>query len=576
MVIVLGIHIGHDSGAAIVKDGAVLAAISEERIMKEKHYFGFPEKSIKEVLKLSNLVTSDVDVVVFGSYSFFYDPTANKKTWPVRAFEIFSPYFHDPQTLRNISKFFNKLNQKKITAFLKNAGLEGKEVMYLDHHTSHASVAYRLSPFKYQDKVLVLTCDGVGDGASATVNIAEDGEIKRVAESSPYDSLGFFYSAVTAHLGMKPFDHEYKLMGLAPYGRYDLGVDKEKPLIDKMRSLIRLNPNNKLTFESSCGTWLGPRTEKRLQSLLLKERFDNIAAAAQKHLEDVLLDWTEEALRKYDIKKIATSGGTFLNVKANKLLREKFKDVEFFFNPICDDAGLPAGAALQGYYEFCKREGKKIEKSEMGPLYLGSEWNDEDIVKAIEKSGWTKAAKRVENMEETTAHLLNDSFVVARMNGRSEFGPRALGNRTIMADGRDFSVTRKLNFMIKMRDFWMPFAPSMLSERKEDYLMEPKEAPYMIEAFDSTDRRKDMVAALHPFDNTCRPQTVTKEWNPSYHKTLKIWEDLTGAGVVLNTSFNLHGYPIVNSPEQALWTMENSYLDYLIMGNWLVKNKVHA
>jgi carbamoyltransferase len=142
-----------------------------------------------------------------------------------------------------------------------------------------------------------------------------------------------------------------------------------------------------------------------------------------------------------------------------------------------------------------------------------------------------------------------------------------------MADPRDYNVTRKLNYMIKMRDFWMPFAPSILSETKAEFLVNAIEAPYMIEAFDTTERRNDIVAAVHPYDNTCRPQTVAKEWNPSYYRTLELWRELTGVGAILNTSFNLHGYPIVNSPEQALWTMENSYLDYLAIGKWLIQNK---
>ena len=569
---VLGIHVGHDSGAAIVRDGQVMAAISEERIRHEKHYFGFPEGAVVEVMKLSATTPEEIGLIAFSAYSFSHNTAKNERGLMVNLFETISPYFHDTGASRQVSKLLGKTRRKQMLRFLEKLGLDGKEVVYLEHHSSHAAVAYRLSPFSYDDKVLVLTCDGVGDGASATVSLGEGGEIKRIAESSAYDSLGIFYSALTVHLGMKAFDHEYKVMGLAPYGRYDLGYDKERPLLGKMQSLIRINPRDKLTFKNTSGAW-GEKLENKLSYFLAKERFDNVAAAAQKHLEDVLLDWVQEAIRKTGTNKVATGGGTFLNVKANKLLREKFEDVEFFFNPICDDAGLPAGAALEGYYMLCKRDGRKPEKTALSTLYWGSEWAEEDIVKAIEQRNWNNRAKRVDDMEGTIPHLLKDGFVVARFDGRTEFGPRALGNRTIMADPRDYNVTRKLNFMIKMRDFWMPFAPSILSERKADYLVSPKEAPYMIEAFDTTEKRNDIVAATHPYDNTCRPQTVVKEWNPEYHRTIEIWSELTGVGAILNTSFNLHGYPIVNSPEQALWTLENSHLDYLAVGNWLVKNR---
>jgi len=555
-----------------VQDGKVLAAISEERIRNEKHYFGFPEEAIVEVVKLSGVKTEEIDLIAFSAYSFSHNPSKNERGLMVDLFETVSPYFHDTGFARQLSKFLGKTRQKQMLRFLEKYGLDNKEVIYLEHHSSHAAVAYRLSPFSYDEKVLVLTCDGVGDGASATVSIGEDGEIKRIAESSAYDSLGWFYSAITVYLGMRGFDHEYKVMGLAPYGRYDIGVDKERPLLGKMQSLIKINSNNKLRFENTAGAW-GEKLEKKLCNLLAMERFDNVAAAAQKHLEDILVDWVEAAIHETGAKKLATSGGTFLNVKANKILREKFRDVEMFFNPICDDAGLPVGAALEGYYRLCKRDGKKPEKTELGSLYWGSEWTEEDIEKAIDRRGWKTTAKRIENMEETIPRLLKSGFVVARFDGRAEFGPRALGNRTIMADPRDYNVTRKLNYMIKMRDFWMPFAPSILSETKAEFLVNAREAPYMVEAFDTTERRNDIVAAVHPYDNTCRPQTVAKEWNPSYYRTLELWREITGVGAILNTSFNLHGYPIVNSPEQALWTMENSYLDYLAIGKWLIQNK---
>jgi carbamoyltransferase len=569
---VLGIHVGLDSGAAIVEDGRVLAAISEERIRNEKHYFGFPEYSIAEILRISRKRIEDIDLIAFGSYSLTHDTTKGKKPIMVTAFEWISPYFHNVRAARAWSEFLGKCRHKSMLRFLRKAGVYDREIVYLDHHATHASGSYRLSPFGYDEQVLALTCDGIGDGVSATVNLCEEGEIRRIAETSGFDSLGIFYSAITAHLGMRPFDHEYKVMGLAPYGRWDYGADKERPLIEKMRSLITLNPNNGLQLKSTSRAW-GSRLQRKLLLLLEHERFDNVAAAAQKHLEDLLVLWVEKALKRTGVRKVVTGGGTFLNVKANKLMREKFPNVEFFFNPICDDAGLAVEAALEGYAAFCKRDGKRIQKTEMGPLYWGSEWTEQDIEKAIRERSWETQAKRISNIEEECARLMVDGFVVARFNGKTEFGPRALGNRSIMADARNYQITRKLNFMVKMRDFWMPFAPSILSERKEDYLINAREAPYMIEAFDTTSKRDELAAALHPYDSTCRPQTVTKEWNPSYYMIIKTWSEIVGVGGILNTSFNLHGYPIVNSPQQALWTMENSYLDYLAMGDWIIKNK---
>jgi carbamoyltransferase len=258
-----------------------------------------------------------------------------------------------------------------------------------------------------------------------------------------------------------------------------------------------------------------------------------------------------------------------MNVKANKLLREKEDVDKIFFYPASGDEGTAIGAALEGYYRFCEREGIKPEKENLGPIYYGMEFDNEYIKNVIKKSKWKENANLIDDIGGEVGSLLAKGDIVGVFHGKMEFGPRALGNRSILANPSDLKVIQKLNFAIKKRDFWMPFAPSILNERNKEYFIESKLAPYMIEAFDSTKEADDIIAGLHPRDRSGRPQIVN-EWNKNYYSIIKSFEDITGVGGVLNTSFNLHGYPIVGTPEVALDTFENSGLDELVLGNWLI------
>jgi carbamoyltransferase len=217
-----------------------------------------------------------------------------------------------------------------------------------------------------------------------------------------------------------------------------------------------------------------------------------------------------------------------------------------FFYPASDDGGTPVGAALEAYHRYCEREAIDVVKVLMRDMYYGDEYDDVSIEKAITEKGWRQKAARYDNVESEVASSLAAGKIIARFGGRAEWGPRALGNRSILADPRSMSVIRKINIAIKQRDFWMPFAPAVLEERIDDYLVDARPAPYMIEAFDTKEAAMDIIAGLHPFDLTARPQTVN-DWNPSYRRIIEGFQDLTGAGGILNTSFNLHGFPIVGT-----------------------------
>lgn len=557
-MLILGINDGHNSGAALIKDGRVAAAISEERLKNIKNYSGVPELAIKEVFEISGLSPQDIDAIAIVSLNRTYAPL---KETPLRVkiFEKISPFVHSHTFSKLYVRILHKFrSMEELNRVLKELDLTEKEAVFVEHHQSHAACAYYQRPF--DDDALILTLDGAGDGLSSTVSIGEGSHIQRIASSTYYDSPGnVFYSEVTAYLGLKRWEHEYKVMGMAPYGRPEF-------CIDKMRGLVRVNPKRPLEFQNKSGA-CNTQIQKKLTRLLSGERFDNIAAAAQQHFEDIVTEWVKNAIEETGMHRIVFSGGSFLNVKANKLIRELEEVDEAFFYPVADDGGTAVGAALQAYYDCCEGDGMKPKRYELEDLYYGAEYSNDAIKKITEEKGLK--AEYIDDIDAEIASLISKGKIIARFSGRDEWGPRALGNRSILADPRDLKVIRKLNFAIKMRDFWMPFAPAILESKMDEYIIDARPARYMIEAFNTTPKADEIVAGLHPYDRSARPQTVN-DWNPGYRKVLEEFESLTGVGGLLNTSFNIHGYPIVGIPETAIWTFENSGLDGVALGNYLI------
>ena len=562
-ITVLGINDGHDAGAAIIRNGKVLAAIQEERLKNIKHYSGVPEQSIKMVFKVADIHPSEIDAIAIGSLLRVVSPLKEEQGLKVKLFKKLSPFLANHTFISVFRKILHKFRKmKELHKVFADLGIEDKEIIFVEHHIAHASCAYRTSPWSYEEPVLIFTADGAGDLISATVNIGENGEIRRIATTTYYHSVGnVFYSEITRYLGLKPWDHEYKVMGLAPYG-------KPEYCLEIIKKIIRINPKNPLEFQNTIRGYC-EYVQPKLQKLLAGQRFDNIAAATQLWFETLITTWIRNAIEQTDIHKIACAGGLFLNVKANKKILEMPEVEDAFFYPAAGDDGTPVGAALQAYYALCIKEGIKPEKVPLTDLYHGPSYNEEEIKEALRKTEWLKQAEYYSDIDGTIGELVAKGKVVARFNGRLEWGPRALGNRSILADARDYKTVWKVNFKIKHRDFWMPFAPTILEERMHEYLINPRPARYMILSFDTTEKRDEIIAAIHPKDFTCRPQTLN-EWNPGYRKVLKTFEKITGIGGLLNTSFNLHGYPIVGTPELAIWTFENSKLDALAIGNYLI------
>jgi carbamoyltransferase len=564
----LGIHTGHDSGAALVQNGKVLAAINEERIVNVKHYSGIPVNSIKEVFHISKVDPSSVDVISIVGI------TDMEPFLPVSKYPLFAHLYLKWNSITNNDKIkqcmytyltrFRKENE--IRKNLQSIGVPLKKILFVEHHLAHAASAYYLSQYDLDEEVLVITSDAAGDSISSSINIGHQGKITRLknSESTMPDSLGYFYGDITRVLGMKVNDDEYKVMGLAPYG-------KSEYCLEKMKQMIGIDKSEPLKIKNKLQTRI-PLLIDDVRELLKEQRFDNIAAASQLWFETLITEWISNAIKKTGIQKLACAGGTFLNVKANKKILEIEEVNDAFFCPASGDAGTAVGAALEGYFGLSAEDGTKPQKVPIKDIYWGTSFTNEQIKDSLKTSGLLQNAEYIDDIDEEIGELIaKPNVIVARFNGRMEWGPRGLGNRSILANPTEFTITRSLNQVIKMRDFWMPFAPSILTSRIDDYLVNGTNSPYMIHTFDTTDKRNDLSAAIHPYDFTCRPQTVDSNYNVEYEKVLKSFESKTGIGGILNTSFNLHRYPIVHNPDLAIWTFNNCKLEYMALGNYLIK-----
>jgi carbamoyltransferase len=561
-MIVLSVHDGHDGGACLIRDGKIVLHSSEERRNNVKNARGVPRRSIGALFERTGIEPKDIDQVALVGAIRTIAPDRKEK---------FSTSFFLMNTLATLGRSHRATQfgrwllpkirkRKKLLEMLAEFGLADVPLKRYDHHLCHAACAYFHRP--WDDDALILTHDGAGDGLCATVNVGSGNEIRTVAQTPKFHSLAnFLYSGITEHLGLKPWEHEYKIMGMAPYGRAEFCMDILKPMFAV----------DGLHFRNRTGRTL--RGLRRLyRNRLAGQRFDNLSAACQLLFEELTLQWVHNALNATGQRKICAAGGAFLNVKANALIRESEAVDAFYAYPASDDGGCPIGGAILGYLDLCRQNGVEPQFDLPRDMYLGLDHSEQEMEQAIKRS--SHSYRRMQDPADEIAAMLVDGKIVARFDGREEVGPRALGNRTILADPRDLQVIRKINFAIKQRDFWMPFAASILEEDVDRYMVNPSPWPYwMIEAFETkAEAEHDIIAGMHPFDKTVRPQVVN-ELNPGYRDIIRAFKKRTGVGAVLNTSFNLHGYPIVGSPEVALDTLDNSDLDALALGPFLVDRK---
>ncbi len=596
---VLSIVWGTCSTAAVLRDGEVVACASEERFSRIKNDDSYPYHAIEAVLAVGGVDSGQIDLVAFLGKSF---PAADLLCHKWSRFSTFDrmeeqhrywyPKFYEKKDLNFLEVFKDKIDasqypgewedviyflkdsdQKDADGFFqefrrrvvyKHLGIDPKKIIFTNHHFSHACYAYYASPIE-KDKVLLLTADAWGDGANATVSIAEKGRIDQISSSSNF-IIGRLYRYITLLLGMKPDEHEYKVMGLAAYSKPEyyrraLSVFENTMYIDGLGFAYHEKPADLYFY-----------FKDKLEGF----RFDSIAGAIQKYTEDTMRQWTHNALKMTGARTLCFGGGVAMNIKAIMEIAGLPELDEIFICPTPSDESLAIGAGYAAMHDICLSK-KQDPRRHLKPLrnaYLGPESDPdetESVITQAKAKGYSISDGRNPGY---VARVIADGKIVGRCYGRSEFGARALGNRSILADPRNPNVIKNINEKIKCRDFWMPFAPSILSEAQDQYLVNPKriKAPYMTVAFETKPKaHEDLKAAIHQYDLTVRPQVVDKNDNPEYHNLISEYRNLTGIGALLNTSFNVHGEPIIQTPNDAFRVFERTNLDALMFDGCLVE-----
>jgi carbamoyltransferase len=579
----------HDSAAALIEDGRILAAAQEERFTRKKHDASFPKNAVSYCLDES--CNGDLDRV---DYICFYEKPFVKFERLLETYLAMAPRgfrsFRVAIPVWIKEKLFQKSNLvEALKPFAASGEVENK-LLFAGHHQSHAASAFFPSPF---EEAVVLTLDGVGEWATASVSIGRGSTLKLEREIHWPHSLGLLYSAFTYYIGFRVNSGEYKVMGLAPYGepRYaDLIMDtlidvKEDGSFWLDLSYFNYATGLTMTSEKFHDMFGGP---PRDPDRPLTQRDMDIAASVQKVTEEVMLRIARDLSKKYSVENLCLAGGVALNCVANgKILRERlFKNI--WIQPAAGDAGGSLGAALAAYYLHLGAPRNSVGAADaMQGAYLGPEFSNTEIERQLRALGAVFTTHEEEDLLERTAAALARGDAVGWFTGRMEFGPRALGARSILGDARHSDMQKTLNLRIKQRESFRPFAPSVLAEDLKGYFELDVPSPYMLLVADvihnrrrqmSADEarlfgidklnvpRSDIPAVTH-VDFSARVQTVHKETNPRYHALLEAFKRLTGCSVLVNTSFNVRGEPIVCTPEDAFRCFMSTELDCLVIGN---------
>jgi carbamoyltransferase len=573
---ILGISgaVGHDASAALYVDGKLVAAAEEERFLRDKHAKGkFPLEASRFCLAFAGLQPDDIDIVAFP-----YSPISLLS--PAR-WHYARRYWYAPD--RALPAIFNgnrryRRNVRGVMAMLDQLGVSRQRISFrpVEHHLAHASSAYHLSGFK--EKTAILGIDGKGEYATTFFGYGEHGKIHKIKEFYDPDSLGGMYGALTEYLGFEMLDGEFKVMGMAPYGdpckhdlsrlisydRKDFSVDTELVNVIGMR---RYKEDGKgYYFSRKLVDWLGPKR----QGDAIDDPYIDYAASIQKLLEDVSLGLVDYYLGDIlrETGKLCFAGGVALNVKLNQRIIALPYVQELFVQPAASDAGTAIGAASW----VANEQGDSVEKMEH--VYLGPSYTTEQCVAACKACEHAPQWEVLEDVPVRAAELLADGNPVAWFQGRMEFGPRALGNRSILGDPATRAIADRINEQIKYRERWRPFCPSMLDTVSEDILQTGHPSPYMTFTFDVAESWKSRIPEVVHEDGTARAQIVTRDTNPRYYRLIQELEQRTGNAVVLNTSLNRRGEPMVCSPQDALNMFYGSDLEYLVMEDVLVTKQL--
>jgi len=557
-MIILGINGNrreHNSAASILIDGRLIASVEEERMSRIKCDNAYPAGAIAEVLAIAGIRAEDVDAVALANLSRW-----DQKPALDRLFKRVAQLARQEPELK---KFYWKRQFERYVRVLRprrkpDGVLGSKPMQTVEHHQAHAASAYYASPFG-DERVGVITLDGAGDFSWGSVWVGEHGKLREVLHLPYLNSIGLLYSSVTEYLGFIGGRHEGKVLGLAAFGN-------PEPFLSRLLAHTNASDWNAL-FDAKLARVTLRSGSEVLKALCEGLSREDIAAGVQAYTEKMICAWVRELVGELKVGKLALAGGVFSNVKLNQRILALPGVENIYVHPNMGDGGLASGAAFEVYSRL-----KGGLRPELAPVYLGTEINRENALQALQKAG--VGYEEPENLAQIVGRLLADGKVVARADGKMEYGPRALGNRTVMAPCHDPSINQWLNRKFARTEF-MPFAPVILQEHAKEYFSDWKEeqitARFMTITYDASEiARKNIPAAVH-VDGTARPQVIRREDNPGYYDILREYHVITGVPSVINTSFNMHEEPIVRTAEEAIAAFQAAGLDALILGPFLVR-----
>lgn len=565
----------HDSAAAILDDGKLIAAAQEERFTRKKNDASFPANAIKFCLQYSGYSIKDLDAVVF------YEKPFLKFERLLESYYAFAPkglrsFLASMPVWMKEKLFLKKIIRTEINS-IEKGDWQRIKLLFPEHHLSHAASAFYPSPFQH---AAILTIDGVGEWATTTICEGRRKDIKVLKEIHFPHSLGLLYSAFTYYCGFSVNSGEYKLMGLAPYGM--AGIEQVNRFAELIKSnLIEIMPDgsffmNQDYFEYATGLRMVNHKkwkelfgfEKRAPEDEIRQHYSGLAMAIQLVIEEIITNLAIEAKKLTGGDQLCIAGGVALNgVAVGKLLNQGiFKEI--YVQPAAGDAGGAVGAAYAANHIYFGKDRNEILTDGMEGCYLGPEYSSQEIIAAARKFGCSYEVVESDTASiKKTASLIAEGKVIGWFHGRMEFGPRALGSRSIFADARDPEMKKKLNIVIKFREGFRPFAPIVPLEDVNIYFEHEGPSPYMMFVKPVKNEWRNKLPSVTHFDGTARLQTVSRESNEKLWKLLNEFKRISGCSVIINTSFNIKDEPIVNTPEDACRCFMNTGIDYLIAGN---------
>lgn len=554
---VLGINCYlHDSAAALYQDGRLVFAAEEERFSRLRKDARFPRLAIQAALQYGRIGPEDLDAIALGWNRGGLTPLHTLRSMVTGRLPMTAKMTADV-FIAGARELYRGNGQLDVSRMLGRS--RSTPVYFVDHHIAHAWSAYAPSGY---DEALVIVADGRGATQATTLYHACGDSMKAVKTIAWPNSLGAFYEAFTQLLGFERHSDEWKVMGLAAYGEPDRDLSQ---FLRVTRDGYQLNAG------LVCGKWwndisqleriLGP---KRDPEVLITAEDQNLAASVQKATEDAVFAVVREGIRLTGCRTLCLAGGVAMNSKANGRLLESGLVDDLFVQPAATDDGTAIGAALAAH----QRLGRPVPRQRMTDVYLGPSFTEAELDSTIQT--YKLHSYKIANLEEQVASLLAVGAIVGWFQGRMEFGPRALGSRSILADSTHDKAKDRVNRSVKFRENWRPFAPACLAESAHEYFEGAREAPFMTMTFPVRASQRDRIPAVTHADNTARVQTVTRDSNPRFWRLIKEFEKRTGVPVILNTSFNLRGEPIVCTPKDAVRTFYSSGLDFLVLGDSLI------